>query len=184
MFSWIRFFLSGLYYENGHQQSAAAVEVLQIIPSVSVLGLVLPAGMLLQLDRTQDSNHIRAQVHAGPVRFFSFQSWRCKKQFQAKKKLHFWKSSNDSKKLQVKNCLVKGDFSIKWPTLVSFLIVSTGSSQSKILAWYLGYVLVCLSLAYNQNKKRIWKAMAVKLNLTLCVQAQCEKQGLIQNTNC
>ena len=90
---------------------------------------------------------------AGPVRFFSFQSWRCKKQFQAKKKLHFWKSSNDSKKLQVKNCQVKVDFSTKWPTFVSFLIVSTGSSQSKILARYLGHGLVCLSLAYTHNNE-------------------------------
>ena len=104
----------------------------------------------------------------GPYEFSLLGYGGGRKHFWAKYKLVFWNNSNDSNKLQVKYCQSKEDFSLKWLTLVSFLIVSTGSSQSKILAWYLGYVLVCLSLAYNQNKKRIWKAMAVKLNLTLC----------------
>ena len=56
------------------------------------------------------------------------------KHFWAKYKLVFWNNSHDSKKLPVKYSQSKEDFSLKWPTLVSFLNVSTGSSQSKILA--------------------------------------------------
>ena len=63
----------------------------------------------------------------------------------------------------MKYCQIKEDFSTKQPTLVSFLTVSTGSSQSKILPRYLGYVLVCLSLVTPITIKVFEKAMAVKL---------------------
>ena len=104
----------------------------------------------------------------GPYEFSLLGYGGGRKHFWAKYKLVFWNNSNDSNKLQVKYCQSKEDFSLKWLTLVSFLIVSTGSSQSKILPRYLGYVLVCLSLAYTHNNKSIWKSNGGKVILALC----------------
>ena len=126
-----------------------------------------PRGKLLnQSDR---SSYFTQKSAGGHATFLFWKMVIVRNDFRHKKVTFFGKTwTINSKKLQVKNCQVKEDFSSKWPALVSFLTVSSSSCQSKFFVWNFGYVLVCLSLAYNHNKKRIWKSKGGKVILTLC----------------